>query len=68
MQKKKKNKTVDELPVLAREITCEYPDPFNPSRASWSISNYYEIQDYDCLGDEEQEIEKEGRNENKKDS
>ena len=45
----------DELPALAREITCDHPDPFNPSRASWSISNYYEIQDYDCLGDEEQE-------------
>lgn len=61
----KKNNTV--LPVLKRVVSCEYPDPFNPSRASWSISNYYEIQDYDCLGDEEQE-KKEGKNEDKKNS
>lgn len=62
-----KNKK-EELPALKRVCACEYPDPYNPRRASWSVSNYYEIIDYDCLGDEEQEIKKEGRNENKKDS
>lgn len=60
-----KNKR-EEMPVLKRVCTCEYPDPFNTRRASWSISNYYEIQDYDCLGDEEQEIKKEGKDEDKK--
>ena len=65
---KKKNRIIDELPVLAREITCEYPDPFNPGRASWSISNYYEIQDYDGLCDLEYEMKKEGKDEDKKDS
>lgn len=62
-----KNKR-EELPALKRVCTCEYPDIFNPRRASWSISNYYEIQDYDGLCDLEYEKEKEGKDEDKKDS
>lgn len=48
-----KNKK-EELPVLKRVITCEYPDPFHLDRVSWYSSNVYEIQDYDCLGDLEE--------------
>ena len=51
MQEKKKN--ID-LPNLKRVVNYEYPDPFHLDRVSWYSSNVYEIQDYDCLGDLEE--------------
>lgn len=49
MEKKDK-----ELQALKKITTCEYPYINDPSRASWYSSNVYEIQDYDCLGDLEE--------------
>lgn len=60
MQEKKNN----ELSALRRVVSCEYPYINEPNRASFSVANYYEIIDYDCLGDEE--IKKECKNEDKK--